>query len=130
MSTFVALPPASCLLPPASCLLPPAYCLLPTASCLLPPAYCLLPTRDNRDALFSQLPKEFRDMGMVGRFDGAEHVDGGHIRAGKCAVVRDLFDACARGRDSLSEPGESAGTVADRGREAAEPAVGDQPMLD
>ena len=50
----------------------------------------------------------FLEMRAVARLDRAEDVDGGDIGAGEGAVVHDLFDARADGRDLRGEIGQAA----------------------
>src|SRR5204863_9023376 len=67
---------------------------------------------------------------LVSRFNRAHNVDRGNIRAGKRAIVHDLFDARTGRSDLRGEIGKPAGTVADHRGEPAETAIGHQTALD
>ena len=60
----------------------------------------------------------------------ALNMDRGNIRAGEGAIVHDLFDARAGGRNLSREVSQTAGPIANDRGETGEPAVGDQPALD
>ena len=81
------------------------------------------------ESVLLKLAKKLRDVGAVGRFDRAEHVDGRHVRAAECPVVGDFLDAGPGGGDSLGKLGQATGPIADCGREPAQPAVGHEAML-
>ena len=69
-------------------------------------------------------------MRVVPRLDGAENVNRGNIRPGEGAIVHDLFDARASGRDFRREISETARTIADDGSEAREAAIGYEAAFD
>src|SRR5688572_12058887 len=63
------------------------------------------------------------EMLPVSRFDGAQDVHGGNVRAREGAVVQNLFDAGAGGSDLRGKIGQPARAVAYHGGEAGEPAI-------
>ena len=69
-------------------------------------------------------------MGVVPRLDGALDMDRGNIGAGKGAIVHDLFNAGAGGRDFCGEIREATGPITDDRSETREPAIGDEAAFD
>src|SRR5450432_2824812 len=66
----------------------------------------------------------------IARFDRTENMHRGDIRARKRAVVHDLLDARAGGRDLRGEISQATRPIADHRREARKPPVSDEPALD
>ena len=61
---------------------------------------------------------QFADVGVVAGLHRADRIDGRDIRPAEGAVVLDILDAGAAGRDDAGEFGEPAGPVADDDGEA------------
>ena len=82
------------------------------------------------DAVSFQMRAQFFQMRVISRLDRAAQILLRDVGAAERAIVRDLFNARAGRGDLRSEIRETAGTIADHGRESTKATIGDERAFD